>query len=70
MGRKNKYSKELKLSIVKRYLEGEGSTIFLAKEINTAANIVSSWVKKYNAFGESAFDISNTNASYTKNLKK
>ena len=26
--------------------------------------------KKYNAFGESAFDISNTNASYTKNLKK
>ncbi|TCV94260.1 hypothetical protein EDD60_12155, partial [Longibaculum muris] len=27
MGRKNKYSKELKLSIVKRYLEGEGSTI-------------------------------------------
>lgn len=70
MGRKNKYSKELKLSIVKRYLEGEGSTISLAKEINTAANIVSSWVKKYNAFGESAFDISNTNASYTKNLKK
>ena len=70
MGRKNKYSKELKLSIVKRYLEGEGSTIFLAKEINTAANIVSSWVKKYNAFGESAFDISHTNASYTKNFKK
>ena len=70
MGRKNKYSKELKLSIVKRYLEGEGSTISLAKEINTAANIVSSWVKKYNAFGESAFDISHTNASYTKNFKK
>ena len=70
MGRKNKYLKELKLSIVKRYLEGEGSTISLAKEINTSGNIVGNWVKKYNAFGESAFDISNTNASYTKNLKK
>ena len=43
MGRKNKYSKELKLSIVKRYLEGEGSTISLAKEINTAANIAVSY---------------------------
>ena len=64
MGRKNKYSKELKLSIVKRYLEGEGSTIFLAKEINTAANIVSSWVKKYNAFGESALDYLNGGGSY------
>ena len=45
MGRKNKYLKELKLSIVKRYLEGEGSTISLAKEINTSGNIVGNWVK-------------------------
>ena len=45
MGRKNKYLKELKLSIVKRYLEGEGSTISLAKEINTSGNIVATGVK-------------------------
>ncbi|WP_288060233.1 transposase, partial [Thomasclavelia cocleata] len=51
MGRKNKYSKELKLSIVKRYLNGEGSTNSLAGEINTTNNIVSNWVKKYKVFG-------------------
>lgn len=45
MGRKNKYLNELKSSIVKRYLEGEGSTISLAKEINTSGNIVGNWVK-------------------------
>lgn len=45
LGRKNKYLKELKSSIVKRYLEGEESTISLAKEINTSGNIVGNWVK-------------------------
>lgn len=70
MGRKNKYSKELKLSIVKRYLNGEGSTNSLAGEINTTNNIVSNWVKKYKVFGESAFDTFPTNASYTKNFKE
>ncbi len=33
MGRKSKYSKEIKLSIVKRYLAGEGSIVSLAREI-------------------------------------
>ena len=70
MGRKSKYSKELKLSIVKKYLNGEGSTISLAKEINTAGRVVSNWVKQYKAFGESAFDTFPTNASYTKNFKE
>ena len=70
MGRKSKYSKELKLSIVKRYLDGEGATASLAKEINTSNDVVWNWVKQYQAFGESAFDTSHTNASYTKNFKE
>lgn len=70
MGRKSKYSKELKLSIAKRYLNGEGSTHTLAKEINTANKVVNNWVKQYKAFGESAFDSSTTNASYTKKFKE
>ena len=64
------YSKELKLSIVKRYLDGEGSTIILAKEINTASRVVGNWVKRYKALGEKAFDTSTTNASYTKSFKE
>lgn len=70
MGRKSKYSKELKLSIVQRYLSGEGSTVSLAREINTTKNVVGNWIKKYKAFGENAFNTSHTNASYTKDFKK
>ena len=70
MGRKSQYSKELKLSIVKRYLAGEGSTASLAREINSVDSVVLRWTKKYQAFGESAFDIHDTNASYTKEFKQ
>lgn len=70
MGRKSQYSKELKLYIVKRYLNGEGSIKGLAKEINTGKTVVHRWIKKYQASGESAFDPPDTNVSYTKEFKK
>ena len=70
MGRKNKYSKEFKLKIVKRYLSGDGSTVSLAKEINTTDTVVRRWIRKYKAYGDSAFDESHSNASYTKEFKK
>ena len=70
MGRKSQYTKELKLNIVKRYLDGDGSTITLANELNTTDSAVMRWIKKYQAYGESAFDSSNTNASYTKKFKE
>ena len=70
MGRKSKYSKELKLSIVKRYLNGEGSTASLAGEINSDESVVWRWVKKYQAFGENTFNTSYKNASYTKDFKE
>ncbi|WP_282144783.1 transposase [Thomasclavelia cocleata] len=70
MGRKSKYSKELKLSIVKRYLDGEGSTVSLAKEINATDGVVGNWVKQYKVSGENAFDTSSKNASYTKDFKE
>jgi hypothetical protein len=37
---KNKYSKELKLSIVKRYSADERLTISFVKEINTADRVM------------------------------
>ena len=70
MGRKSKYSKELKLSIVKRYLNGEGSTASLAREVNSDESVVWGWVKKYQAFGENTFNTSYKNASYTKDFKE
>ena len=70
MGRKSKYSKEIKLSIVKRYLAGEGSIVSLAREINSDESVVWGWVKKYQAFGENTFNTSYKNASYTKDFKE
>ena len=70
MGRKSRYSKELKISFVKRYLAGESSIVSLAMEININPEIVRRWVKKYKSSGESAFDESKSNASYTKEFKE
>ena len=70
MRRKSKRSKKLRLSIVKRYLDGEESTVSLAKEINTNKWCSGQLDKKYQTFGESAFDTSATNTSYTKNFKE
>ncbi len=73
MGRTAKYSKELKLEIVKRYIEGESASQ-LAKEYSIkgkyAANTIYDWSLKYEAIGESAFDPSHTNKSYSKELKE
>ena len=72
MGRKAKYSKDLKLEIVKRYLKGE-SSLALSKEYNMSKrgnSVILEWVHKYNTLGESAFDESNTNKTYSKELKQ
>ncbi|MBR3839954.1 MAG: transposase [Erysipelotrichales bacterium] len=69
MGRKIKYTKELKIQIVKRYLSEESSYELLAKEIDSASAVVCRWVKKYQTLGENAFDTLKTNSSYTKEFK-
>lgn len=72
MGRKAKYSKELKLEIIKRYLNGE-STSSLGSIYNIPihnGSPILNWVNKYKLLGESAFDESTTNKTYSKELKK
>ena len=70
MGRKSKYSKEVKLSIVKRYLNSEGLIESLAGEINCGCSVLFRWIKKYQAFGVNAFDTSCKNTSYKKDFKE
>lgn len=70
MGRKSQYSKELKIEICKRYLNGEGTTYSLADEIGTVKEVIRRWIKKYNAFGESAFEEMKSNNAYTKEFKQ
>lgn len=72
MGRKAKYNKELKLEIIKRYLNGE-STSSLGSIYNIPihnGSPVLNWVNKYKVLGESAFDESTTNKSYSSELKE
>ena len=73
MGRKAKYSKEVKLEIVRRYIEGESASR-LAEEFMIEGKYASSrivkWRSKYEALGESAFDPSHRNKFYSKELKE
>lgn len=73
MGRKAKYSKEVKLEIVKRYILGE-SAFELAEEFmmegTYKSSTISNWSRKYELIGESAFDSSERNKSYSKELKQ
>ena len=72
MGRKTKYSKELKLEIVKKYLKGESISV-LAREYGISNNHgrpITLWVHRYQVYGDLAFEYSNKNKSYSKELKQ
>lgn len=73
MGRKVKYSKELKIEIVKRYLKGESATALANEyEINGihGDDRIRLWAHRYEALGEAAFNNESRNKSYSKNLKE
>ena len=71
MSRKSKYSKELKLEIIKRYLKGE-SPATLSNEYNlpkTYKSMIIVWAHRYEILGESGFKTSSSNKSYSKEFK-
>ena len=71
MSRKARYSKELKLEIVKRYLNGESPTS-LANEygLSTGGKVrIWKWSNKYRTLGEIAFEETPANKSYSKEFK-
>ena len=70
MGRKVKYSKEFKISIVQRYLSGENSSLSLGKELGIHDSIIRTWAKQYSQYGETAFEPKQINSSYTKEFKE
>ena len=70
MARKSKFTKELKIEVVRRYEIGEESIAMLANEINVNESTVSNWIDKYHVHGESAFEPRPRNASYTIEFKE
>ena len=71
MEKKAKYSKELKLEIIKRYLKGE-SSVKLANEyeMSNMSGDIRKQAHRYEVLGENAFMVSNTSKSYTKEFKE
>ena len=71
MGRKAKYSKELKLEIIKRFKEGE-KAYDLSEEYHLkkrGSSLILRWVNQYDILGEKVFDNEMHNNSYSKEFK-
>lgn len=69
MGRKSKVSKELKIQACKDFEAGKYSGIEISKQLNVNSGEIYVWHGKYIEHGESSFDVSKTNKSYTKEFK-
>lgn len=67
MGR-SKYTKDEKISICKRYQNGE-SPVLLALEVGVSPNRISIWNNKYISLGDSAFNETFGNTTYSKEFK-
>lgn len=70
MGRKNKYSKELKLKVVNEYIKGMKSLGNIAYELGCCKETVRGWVMMYKECGEEVFNDKPHNKSYTKEFKE
>lgn len=69
MGRKAKYSEEIKIKACKDYDKGLSSFNDIAKVIGTAKEVVRRWYLKYKEHGSSVFKSSNKQRLYSKEFK-
>lgn len=69
MGRKSKYSEEVKIKACEDYDKGNGSFKDIAESIGAGLSVVYRWYITYKEHGSSAFEASNKNRSYTKEFK-
>lgn len=69
MGRKSKFSKELKLEVIKQYEEGNKSIGQLAFGIGCNKSAIIDWINNYSSIGKVALVEKPRNKSYTKEIK-
>ena len=69
MGRKSKFTKEVKLQAVNDYLDGNKSTVKIAYDLQCNKSAVQSWIHGFKSQGESFFDNKTVNRRYSKELK-
>ena len=69
MGRKVKFSKEVKIDVCKRYLSGKSGVSELANEIGCSENVLRRWVRSYEIHGANTFNEKSYNRSFTYEFK-
>ena len=69
MGRKSKFSKEVKINACKKYNAVKGSFGSIAKEVGCAESVLRKWYYDYINHGDSIFDEKPLNSSYTVEFK-
>ena len=69
MGRKPKFSKEVKVKACENYEKGNSSFSGIADEIGADKSLVRRWYLTYKEYGPSAFETSNKNRPYSKEFK-
>lgn len=70
MGRKPKYTKEIKINVVKQFLNGENSITSIANDLSVNKSTIRRWVDEYRINGEFSFQHRSKNKSYSKELKE
>ena len=69
MGRKPKFSKEVKFQACESYKKGNGSFVSISKEIGCTHERLRQWYLKYCIHGSAVFEPKSTNRSYCKEFK-
>jgi len=70
MGRKSKFSKEIKIKACEEYKSGKGSFASIAENIGIDLSTVRQWYLTYQIYGDKAFEIYTHNRIYTKEFKQ
>lgn len=70
MGRKPKFTKEVKIQACKDYESGKGSFNSIARGVGVSSFAIKEWYYAYKIHGENVFNYSNKNKSYSKEFKE
>ena len=69
MGRKTKFSTEIKIDSVKDYLDGRKSQNQITKDLDIHLSTIQGWISAYKALGISGLNTTSKNAGYSEQLK-
>ena len=70
MGRKNKYTKDIKVKAIKEYLAGKKSIREISNELDCNKSVLQRWIVLYKECGSQIFEDKIHNSNYSKELKE